>query len=628
MYLIQSIRSVANVFAILVLMLCISAAAHAADKQSSDKKLIHYGWDTMNEQQLEQAVGKLQHLPFDGLSIRNRTYINTFYNRGGLDDASIEAAVAATSRIKWGKFTDNFVNMFAGAHSQWFNDAAWAEDGHIIRNVRTLARMAKAGKCRGIIFDPEFITHEQERKAGPWNYEHQELHTRKSFDEYRAMVRRRAVQIIDTIEAELPNPTFLSLFWGQYGFRDLAMDTDPKLIKEVLGGEEYGLLHDFFLGLLEGADPGTKIVDGNEPSYYANSAERFQEQNAFVHETMLNLVPAELHDKYRAQVSIGHAIYVDVHSNTRESHYISTYLTRPERALGMERIVYLALKHSDRYVWFYAQKPCYLLGNLVDPLMIPAIEQARHKVATGAPLGIDWDPIERRAGKAYNRAKNVDLVPLTAKVARTTSAPRLDGKLAEPFWESATRLGPFTKFMTGPHPLTAAAKAWMAYDDTNLYLAFHTDIHDKRTKLEGPELGRDNEQRGNGDYLEVGIAADEAAAAYYHIRLNCHNNHRWDSLTPASVWPNEISGKDDSWTGDYRTATYEDPGVKFWTAELVIPWTAIGRSAPQSGDEIKGNLVVRTDRPVDHGSYQLMSWSPMRRARLIEARTLGTWKFE
>ena len=615
-------RHLAEGLCILISSVVLTGAVHG-----QDKKLIHYGWDAMNEQQLEQAVGRLQHLPFDGLSVRNRTYINTFHNRAGLDDKSVEAAVGTMSRIKWGRFTDNFVNMFAGAHSQWFNDAAWAEDGHIIGNVRTLARMAKAGKCRGIIFDPEFITYEQERQAGPWNYEHQELHTRKSFDEYRAMVRRRAVQIIDTIESELPNPVFLTLFWGQYGFRDLAMDTDPKLIKEVLGGEEYGLLHDFFLGLLEGADPGTKIVDGNEPSYYANSAERFGEHNAFVHETMLNLVPADLHDKYRAQVSIGHAIYVDVHSNTRESHYISTYLTRPERALGMERIVYLALKHSDRYVWFYAQKPRYLHGDLVDPLMIPAIERGKHKVATGAPLGIDWEPIERRAGKAYNRVKNGDIVPLTATVARTTTAPKLDGKLDEPFWKSATQVGPFTKFMTGPHPLTAAAKAWMAYDDTNLYLAFHTDIHDKRARLEGPELARDNEQRGNGDYLEVGIAVDEAASAYYHIRLSCHND-RWDALTPASVWPNEISGKDDSWTGDYRTATYEDPGVKFWTAELVIPWTAIGRSAPQSGDEIKGNLVVRTDRPVDHGSYQLMSWSPMRRARLIEARTLGTWKFE
>lgn len=615
-------RHLVAAFGLLIIWAVSVPAVHG-----QEKKLIHYGWDTMDERQLEQAVGRLQHLPFDGLSVRNRTYIHTFHNRAGLDEKSVGAAVAAMSRIEWGKFTDNFVNMFAGAHSQWFNDEAWADDGHIIRNVRTLARMARAGRCRGIIFDPEFITFAQQRRAGPWNYEHQALHTSRSFDEYRVMVRRRAVQIIDAIEAELPNPTFLTLFWGQYGFRDLAMDTDPKLVKEVLGGEEYGLLHDFFLGLLEGADEGTKIVDGNEPSYYANSAEAFQEANEFTHEKMLNLVPAELHDKYRAQVSIGHAIYVDVHSNTRESHYISTYLTREERALKMERIVYLALQHSDRYVWFYAQKPRYMYGNLVDPLMIPAIDRARRKVATGAPLDIDWEPIERRAGKAYNRVKNADIVPLEAKVVRATSAPKLDGKLDEPFWAGATELGPFTKFMIGPHPLTAAAKAWMAYDDTNLYLAFRTDIHDKRTKLEGPELGRDNEQRGNGDYLEVGVAADEDASAYYHIRLSCHND-RWDSLTPASVWPNEISGKDDSWTGDCQTATYEDPGVKFWTAELVIPWTAIQRTAPRSGDEIKGNLIVRTDRPQDHGSYQLMSWSPMRRARLIETKTLGTWKFE
>ena len=76
------------------------------------------------------------------------------------------------------------------------------------------------------------------------------------------------------------------------------------------------------------------------------------------------------------------------------------------------------------------------------------------------------------------------------------------------------------------------------------------------------------------------------------------------------------------------TATYADLGLKFWTAEMVIPWSAINRKSPWPGDELKGNLIMCTDRPVTHGSMQLTSWSPMRRNRLIEATTLGTWKFQ
>ena len=76
------------------------------------------------------------------------------------------------------------------------------------------------------------------------------------------------------------------------------------------------------------------------------------------------------------------------------------------------------------------------------------------------------------------------------------------------------------------------------------------------------------------------------------------------------------------------TATYADLGLKFWTAEIAIPWSAINRKPPWPGDELKGNLIMFTERSVTHGSSQLMSWSPMRRNRLIEATTLGTWKFQ
>ena len=108
------------------------------DSQSPSKKLIYYGWDTLNEHQAENAAPHLQHLSFDGLTIRNGQYVRTFHNRAGLDDETVEASIGAMSRIRWGRFTDNFVAMFAGAHGQWFDDEAWSDDGHITRNLRRL----------------------------------------------------------------------------------------------------------------------------------------------------------------------------------------------------------------------------------------------------------------------------------------------------------------------------------------------------------------------------------------------------------------------------------------------------------------------------------------------------------
>jgi len=621
-YVMCQYKKLAFVFALLW-----GTVAYATDGQEVDKKLIHLGWDSMSPGQLEAKMDDLQHLPFDGLSVRS-SYGHAFYNRDELAPERVEAGVQTMSRIKWGKFTDNLMWMNAGAHSQWFNDAAWADDGHIIRNIRALARMGKAGKCKGVIFDPEFINPEQEHRAGPWNYGYQALHKEKSIDEYRAMVRRRGAQFIDAIESEMPDPVFLTLYWGHYGVEKLAYDTDPKLINEIVGGEEYGLLHDFMLGVLEGADEGTMIIDGNEPSYYANHAKAFEDANHFTHHTMLNSIPEDLHDKYREQVSIGHAIYADHHSSTRDGHSFSTYMTPEERALGMERIVYLAMKHSDKYVWFFSEKPRYLHDELVEPVMIPAIARGQQKVAANETLGFDFEPVEQRASAAYRRASSGDIVPLTAVVARATaSPPELDGKLDDEIWGDAIPLGPFQSFLTASHQVKSQAMARMVYDDTNLYVAFRCDIHEPRTKFDATDIDEDNVQRGRGDLVEVGVATDAQASAYYHIRLTYHNR-RWDALTPASVWPNEISGQDDSWDAAYETATYTDPDLAFWTAELVIPWACLNRRAPEAGDPIKGNLIVRTDRPASHGSYQLLSWSPMRRNRLIEADSLGTWQFE
>ena len=140
-------------------------------------------------------------------------------------------------------------------------------------------------------------------------------------------------------------------------------------------------------------------------------------------------------------------------------------------------------------------------------------------------------------------------------------------------------------------------------------------------------IDRDVGQRGNGHLVEVGIAAGADVSAYYHLRLT-HANRRWDSLTPASVWPDEISGKDSSWDARYEAAIDVAADRSVWSVEMAIPWATLNRRAPAPGEEIKGNLILRTDRRPSHGHYEFSSWSEMRMARIVEAKTLGTWDFE
>jgi len=131
--------------------------------------------------------------------------------------------------------------------------------------------------------------------------------------------------------------------------------------------------------------------------------------------------------------------------------------------------------------------------------------------------------------------------------------------------------------------------------------------------------------------VSIGIAADEQASKYYEIRLT-HDNERWDSLTPASVWPNETWGKDESWKGEYETGTHVAEDFAFWSAEVAIPWASINRSAPKSGEQIKANILQDNGRRASHGSAERTSWSQMRLNRLMiedaARNSLGTWEFK
>jgi len=596
----------------------------AASAGGLEKKLINFGWDMQTPSQLAEKIGDLQHLPFDGLTVRSLNFSNAFLFTAPSEAAVVEN-VEAMSKIKWGKFTDNFMYMVPGyglGALDWFDEKAWADDGYILTNVRALARMGQAGGCKGILFDPE---------AGDalWDFQKQPRRDEKGIAAMRAMARRRGVQMINAIEEYMPNTTFLTLFWGiRYSpVEKIAHESDPAVINQIIAeASDYGLLHDFMLGILEGADKGTVIVDGNEASYWTRHLEDYNRAYHFVHQTMLGAVPADLHYKYRAQVRMGQAIYADVHSNTLGKALPSTFMTPEERAMAMEWVVYHALRSSDKYVWFYTELTQYVRNVRVPPEMIPAIERARQKVARNEEIGFDYRPLEARAEEGYKQALYGQVTPSKAEVTRAVAPPKIDGKLDEAVWQKASRLGPFRKVRMATNPLETKTIARMAYDDANLYIAFRCDDPD-RIELEAGEIDKEDEYRGNGHIVEVGIAADKDVSKYYHIRLT-HANRRWDSLTPASVWPNEISGKDSSWDGDYETAVHVAEDRSYWSVEMAIPWATLNRRAPKAGEKIKGNLILRTDRRPSHANYEFSSWSEMRMARIIEAKTLGTWVFK
>jgi len=608
---------------VVTLLAMVSCASHdpvQAKGPVQEKKLINFGWDMKNIHQLAADIDKLQDLPFDGLCIRD-AWCYPFYSRGLTGDPVERMEIA--KKIKWGRFTDNFMYMTAGKKVDWFDDKLWADDGEIMKNIRALAKIGGAAGCKGILFDPEFVYWGQGQNT--WKLEHQKRYKEKTLEEFEAMVRKRGVQVINAIEEYMPDTVFLTLFWGSMGrYAKAAKVHDPKLYREVAREDYYGLLNAFMCGILEGADLGTRIIDGNEHSYYNTKADDYWEVRKLIKEDVVKtMIPDDLKEKYRRQVQCGHAVYSDHLSNTQSSHNKSTYLTPPERAKWMEHNVYWALKTSDHYVWFYTEQTNYLRHQRIPPMMIAAIERAKEKVAAGRPLGFDVTDMLVRAQAELMKAETRRIKPRSAGIPRLghgAAPPKMDGKLDDPAWKKSAVLGPFMNFATAVRKeLRAETEARMTFDDRALYIAVECKDPDMKS-VSNPSF-HESHVFWTADAVELVIATTPENKAYYHIKIGV-NNKRWDSLTKTGY---DIYGKDSSWTGNYTSATRKGPNA--WTLEVAIPWSTLKMKAPKPGAKIRGNIVRRTHRWPD-GIQELSSWSERRTIRCPEAEHFGTWIFE
>jgi hypothetical protein len=595
------------------LLLCTLTACCFAQ----EKKLIQFGFDMKNASELATDIDKLQDQPFDGLTILTG-WCYPFYSTGL---GSGDATAASMKKIKWGRFTDNFMYMTSGKKVDWFDDKVWADDGELLRNVRQLAKVGVAAGCKGILFDPEFIYWGEH--DGTWQYSKQLRCKDKTFAEFEVMARKRGVQVIRAINEYMPNTNFLTLCWGSMErFKNAAKINDQKLYQEIANGDYYGLLSAFMCGILDGADGGTRIIDGDEQSYYNNSADDYRDTRKLIKEDVVKtIIPADLREKYRSQAQCGFAIFADFLSNTQRTHNESTYMTAEERAQWMEHNVYWALKTSDHYVWFYNENVQYLRNKQVAPEMKPAIALAEQKVNSGQPLDFTMDVVYARAHAELLKVETGPIITKTAKIphlAFSDAAPVIDGVLNDAAWKNAAVLGPFVSYAIAKRKeLYGSTIASMMYDGNALYIAFECNDPDMKA-VTSPHF--DEHENWSGDAVDI-IIADANNKSYYHIRID-PDNRRWDALTAAGY---DVLGTDSSWTGAFKSAVHK--GGSAWTVEMAIPWSAMKMSAPKPGDKIKGDLERRTHRWQDN-LQEVSSWSQRRRERSLEIENFGTWIFQ
>ena len=206
-------------------VLLVGACGFAQNPPS--KKLLEFGWDAPRPSQLTTA--QLENSIFQGVTFRSTAGINVIQNKE-LPNSAFETDIADLQKIKSAKLKDSFylVNVNTSPWD-WFDDTAWAATE---KNFFKLARVAKEGGLRGILFDPEVYGFDL------WAYGSQPQKSQHSFLQFEAQLFKRGQQTMQAFERAYPGITVLFLkFFGDFDLPDnptyqnahAALETDSSL---------------------------------------------------------------------------------------------------------------------------------------------------------------------------------------------------------------------------------------------------------------------------------------------------------------------------------------------------------------------------------------------------------------
>ena len=367
----------------LLVAVCLLTPADLVAQSRPKKRIVEYGWDVPYPEFVRDSIHQMEKHPFDGIIFRTRGFDHAFDTRPW-KRADLQPQLDILSQIKWEKFTDNFLTLYSASKwdMDWFNDEQWTT---IVENMKLFSLAVRSGRCVGVCFDPEPYG------ADPWVYPGP--YKDKSFDEVADQARRRGRQFIAALQEHMPELKILSFF--QFGlFGDILDEPDPKIRREKLQKKWMVLLPAFYVGILEGAAPGTILIDGNESAYYYESPQDYYRAYHLIRQRAQSLVPEALRKKYNAQVQAGMALYIDQALAKRTTQTTSHFMAPEQQLKFFEHNVYYAMTTSDEYVWCYSERMNWWLppekvekDRVLPPGVEEALLSARRKYEQGEPLG-------------------------------------------------------------------------------------------------------------------------------------------------------------------------------------------------------------------------------------------------
>jgi hypothetical protein len=182
-------------------------------------------------------------------------------------------------------------------------------------------------------------------------------------------------------------------------------------------------------------------------------------------------------------------------------------------------------------------------------------------------------------------------------VPKVLRPPVIDGKMAPGEWDRAAACSGFVKAFEGGLA-KAQSTAWIAYDDTYIYVAFRN--------YRGPQLGfltvagrRADEDRIVADPSnEVWITPPAAPQATYQSVFNAY-----PAVFDVKMIPS-VGSSSKAWSGKWEVASSQD--AESWTVEARAPLEAFGVAHIADGAEWRG--LFATDILADGDKFR--AWAP------------------
>lgn len=181
-------------------------------------------------------------------------------------------------------------------------------------------------------------------------------------------------------------------------------------------------------------------------------------------------------------------------------------------------------------------------------------------------------------------------VPLV-RVGKTSSAPRIDGKLNDVTWQRSVAVSDFS-IIGGKRPATEATQVRLAYDAQNLYVGWRCNesllkvaqqrMHEVRSQAKT----RDDDVLGDDSVLL--FLQPDASGTVYEFNVNSIGTLFDARSRQSDLW----GARDASWNAaGAQVASVREDG--FWTSELALPWKALGRSTPPTEESVWKIILSR-----------------------------------